>query len=67
MTRNNHEVCESCRSRKQYKVKDCIVWHGNFDIDLTTPIDSDGKEIMPGVRNCGKSDCVNPAHIERKS
>jgi hypothetical protein len=66
ISRNTHETCDSCRTRKQYKVRDCIVWHGNFDTDLVTPIDSDGNPLLAGIRKCGNSDCVNPSHVERK-
>jgi NAD-dependent SIR2 family protein deacetylase len=63
--RKTHELCESCRARKSQKINTCIVWHGHFADDMVTPIHDDGLTVLPGVRTCGKSDCCNPAHIER--
>ena len=64
-TRNNHDTCQSCRARKAQKVRDCIAWHGHYASDFVTPVDEDGNEVLPGVRNCGKKDCVNPAHVTK--
>ena len=64
--RNNQEICYSCRSRKQGKVGDCIIWQGHYSDDFVTPIDDDGNEVLPGKRKCGHKDCVSPSHIERK-
>jgi hypothetical protein len=47
------------------KIGDCLPWHGSFDVDLVTPIDEDGNEVMPGLRSCGKRDCVNSNHVGR--
>jgi len=64
-TRNKHDNCQSCRSRKAQKVKDCIAWHGHFAADQITPVDDMGNQVMPGYRFCGNSDCVNSAHLDK--
>ena len=43
----------------------CFPWHGDFAEDEVTPVDDEGVAILPGVRKCGKQDCVNSEHIER--
>ena len=59
--------CYSCRARKVQTVHGplgkCVPWQGHFAADLTTPIDDDGNPVMPGLRLCGKSDCVSPRHV----
>lgn len=64
-SRNNPELCQSCRARRQGKIGDCIVWHGLFAEDMVTPITEDGDEVLPGVRLCGNSDCVQPSHVAK--
>ena len=64
-TRNNHEICESCRARKVQKVGGCLPWHGRFNSDMVSPIDEDGNLVLPGIRKCGNLDCIQPSHIER--
>ena len=41
----------------------CLPWHGGFAKDDVTPLDDDGRLVLPGVRGCGHNDCVNPSHI----
>jgi hypothetical protein len=62
-TRKNQDTCKSCKTRKQQKVGDCLPWHGAFAEDLVTPVDEDGLEVLPGLRTCRNSDCVNGSHI----
>lgn len=62
-TRRNNDTCFSCRAKKQQKVGECLPWHGGFAEDLVTPVDEDGNEVLPGLRTCGNSDCVNGSHI----
>lgn len=64
-SRNNPELCASCRARRQTKIGDCIVWHGLYAEDMVTPITEDGEPVLQGVRVCGYSDCINVNHIER--
>lgn len=64
-TRNNHDICQSCRARKAQKVKNCIAWHGKYAADLLTPVDEEGNEVFAGLRTCGNKDCVNTAHIDK--
>lgn len=64
-SRKNHDLCESCRARKRQKVSQCIDWHGHYADDMITPVDDDGLTVLPGKRSCGKSDCVNPAHVKK--
>ena len=65
--RSPEVFCWSCRSRKVQtvhgKLGKCIPWAGRFAEDFATPIDDDGLVVMPGVRLCGKSDCVSPRHV----
>jgi hypothetical protein len=42
-----------------------LPWHGRFGADMVTPVDEDGVAVLPGVRKCGRLDCVNASHIER--
>jgi hypothetical protein len=65
--RKHKDFCESCRARKVQKIDGCIVWHGHFGADMVTPVDEDGIEVLQGIRNCGKLDCVNPLHIEKEN
>ena len=63
-------LCASCRAKKVQTVHTkrgkCLPWHGGFAADDITPVDENGKAILPGVRRCGHTDCVNPSHIERE-
>lgn len=63
-SRNNPELCQSCRARRQTKIGDCIVWHGLYAEDMVTPITEDGEPVLLGTRSCGNVDCVNANHIE---
>lgn len=65
LSRNNPENCESCRTTKKNRIRECIVWHGHFAADFVTPIDENGVEVMPGIRTCGNKDCVNVSHIAK--
>jgi hypothetical protein len=60
--------CDSCKVTKattiQYGEFRCLPWHGNYDIDMVTPVDEDGLQVLPGIRVCGKIDCVQPAHVK---
>ncbi len=42
----------------------CLAWRGDFD-EADNPIHN-GKLFMPGVRNCGHRDCINPEHIKQE-
>lgn len=65
--RRTRILCASCRSQKVQTVHSeqgkCYPWHGFFAADETTPIDSEGNLVLPGVRSCGNNDCVNASHI----
>ena len=65
-SRKNSDLCKDCRARKMQKVDGCIVWHGHYDNDFVTPVDEEGNAVLLGIRKCGKVDCVNPNHVERK-
>ena len=60
--------CESCRVTRATTIKKensvCLPWHGNFGLDMITPVDEDGYPVMPGERTCGNKDCVAPAHVK---
>jgi hypothetical protein len=60
-------LCASCRARRVQTISadegKCFPWHGRFAADEITPLDDDGKPMFPGVRQCGKNDCVNVAHV----
>ena len=64
--RNSTGLCRSCRAGKQNKIRECMPWHGNFGLDMITPVDEDGVPVLRGKRRCGNLDCVNPKHIERR-
>lgn len=65
--RSPEVFCQSCRARKVQTVHGelgkCLPWQGRFAPDLTTPIDDDGKPVLPGLRLCAKADCVSPRHV----
>lgn len=61
-------LCKSCRVRPakviQYGVLRCEPYLGDLDAELR-PIDEQGELVLPGVRSCGHSDCVNEKHIQK--
>jgi len=62
-------LCVSCCAKPAKTIvgpldTKCIPWHGEFDLN-DNPLTDDGHELMPGVRLCGHSDCVNREHLER--
>ena len=61
-------LCQSCRVTRATTIKtedkSCLPWHGNFAVDLVTPVDDEGYEVHPGIRTCGNNDCVQTAHLE---
>jgi len=65
--RKRVNLCVSCRARKVQTVHTgqgkCIPWHGYFARDEMTPVDDDGKPVLPGERSCGRKDCVAPGHV----
>lgn len=66
--RKNVELCASCRARPSRTVVSdsgdrCKPWRGMFADDDVTPVDDDGAPVLPGVRMCGHTDCVNEDHI----
>jgi DNA-directed RNA polymerase subunit RPC12/RpoP len=58
-------LCVSCRAKPQKTIQygdlRCVPHVGDLDLQLR-PVDEDGL-ILPGVRVCGHSDCVNPKHV----
>ena len=68
------DVCKDCRDlKKAPKRQDyfmhpvlgwiwCIPYSGQLD-DNWNPIDLKGKPHMPGMRICGKKDCVRKDHV----
>jgi hypothetical protein len=60
-------LCQSCRAKKVQTVQSphgkCLPWAGHFAADEVTPVDDEGQPVLPGVRACGKADCVSPRHI----
>lgn len=66
--RKNVALCSSCRARPARTVYTpagdrCKPWRGMFDMDEVTPVDDDGIPVLPGWRECGNFDCVNPDHV----
>jgi len=63
-------LCSSCCALQQKvlvaKRSSCKPWQGRFASDDVTPIHANGHRVLPGLRNCGNSDCVNPKHIKRE-
>lgn len=41
----------------------CTPHRGAFHPITDAPIDKHGRPVLPGIRVCGNSDCVKPAHI----
>jgi hypothetical protein len=64
--RGASKTCPSCRARPTSIVKtkfgDCLPHQGEFDDD-DNPLDDQGNLLMPGLRTCNASDCLNPEHI----
>lgn len=54
-------------ARPYYQGTACRPHTGEFDLTTMTPIDSRGRQHMPGKRFCGNADCVNRKHIEGRS
>jgi hypothetical protein len=66
-TRQKTVLCAGCRAKKVATVHrarsgKCLPWQGMF-VNEVTPIFDDGREVLPGVRSCGHTDCVNAGHI----
>jgi hypothetical protein len=66
LKRKRQEVlCLSCRARPaktiKYGSERCVPWVGDFD-RFDNPMQH-GVYLLPGVRLCGHSDCVNPLHV----
>ncbi len=66
-TRQKTVLCAGCRARSvatvhRAKTGKCLPWRGLY-LNEVTPIRDDGALMMPGVRTCGHTDCVNAAHI----
>jgi len=63
-------LCSSCIALQQKVLvarrSSCKPWGGRFAADDVTPLHANGHRVLPGVRNCGNSDCVNPKHIKRE-
>lgn len=68
MSNRDGQLCSSCRATRAKTVNGplgkCQPWHGDFAGDELTPVDEDGVVVLPGVRKCGRKDCVNSDHIE---
>ncbi len=61
-TRKTPDACADCRTRKQTRIGDCLIWQGNYAEDLVTPITENGESVIEGIATCGHSDCVLPEH-----
>ena len=62
------DLCRDCRVRVEHVIRYskndvCLAWRGDFD-ENDSPM-HDGKLFMPGVRECGHRDCINPEHIKK--
>lgn len=55
------EWCNDCRG--SMTTTECRPWSGDVDLDSLAPIKADGSLHMPGVRLCGRTDCVAPKHV----
>lgn len=53
--------CDDCRG--SIKVNECKPHTGEVCMDTFAPLDKNGDLFRPGVRLCGREDCVNPEHI----
>ena len=65
--RHTTQLCSSCRARPAEMVDSdlgkCLPHKGDFDLNTNTPLDADGKTVMPGYRICKNADCVEPDHV----
>ena len=59
-------LCVSCRAKPQKTIQygqlRCMPHLGDLDSQLR-PVSDSGELLLPGVRFCGHSDCVNPKHV----
>ena len=64
---SDKKVCSDCSAGKRTQERHgnlvCVPWQGEIDLDTLTPIDNKGLPYMPGIRTCGRNDCVNTAHV----
>ena len=64
---SNNRNCQDCNAGAKRQERHgnliCVPWHGEIDLDTMTPVDSKGLPFMPGIRTCGRNDCVNSAHV----
>ena len=64
---SDRKTCSDCSAtaRRQERHGDliCIPWVGEIDLDTMTPVDNKGLPYMPGIRTCGRNDCVNSSHV----
>jgi len=56
------QICRDCTATPRRIFGDCVAWMGDVDLDTLAPLKR-GKLWLPGVRVCGKRDCVNRRHI----
>jgi hypothetical protein len=63
-------LCSSCISLTAKALTarrvSCTPWQGRFARDDVTPLHSNGLPVLPGIRLCGYSDCVNPKHVKKE-
>ncbi len=63
-------LCSSCISLTAKALTarrvSCTPWQGRFARDDVTPLHSNGLPVVPGVRLCGNTDCVNPKHVRKE-
>lgn len=63
-------MCSSCLALQEKVLRRgrlaCQPWQGRFAADDVTPVNAAGEPVLPGVRYCAKSDCVNPKHIKKR-
>jgi hypothetical protein len=56
----NPLFCEDCLGK--VKKSECRPWTGDVDLDTFAPLQN-GKPYKPGIRICGRMDCVASKHI----
>jgi hypothetical protein len=54
--------CRDCRGLWSGEPTRCRGWSGDFDWDTMQPL-RHGRPYLPGVRTCGRFDCVTRDHI----